>query len=58
VVDRVGARFYASRARAEAVNRNRDSDVEWARWVLLATAKRNRSYAGTDRELMALAEER
>jgi len=56
-VDRVVARFYAARARAEAVDRNRDGDLEGARRVLRATAKRIRGYAGTDRELLALAEE-
>ncbi len=57
VVDRVVARFYAARARAEAVDRNRDGDLEGARKVLRDTAKRIRSYAGADPELLALAEE-
>ena len=56
-VDRVVARFYGARARAEAVDRNREGDLEGARRVLRATAHRIRSYAGTDRELLALAKE-
>ena len=56
-VDRVVARFYAARARAEAVDLNRDGDLEGARRVLRATAKRIRSYAGSDRELLELVHE-
>ena len=56
-VDRVVARFYAARARAEAVDRNREGDLEGARKVLRATARRIRSYAGKDRELIDLARE-
>lgn len=54
-VDRAVARFYAARARAEAVDHNRDGDLEGSRRVLRATAKRIRSYAGSDRELLDLA---
>jgi Ca-activated chloride channel homolog len=54
-VDRVVARFYAARARAEAVDRNREGDLKGARRVLRATADRIRSYAGKDRELLDLA---
>lgn len=54
-VDRLAARFYAARARAEAVDRNRDGDLKGARRVLRATADRIRSYAGEDRELLDLA---
>jgi Ca-activated chloride channel family protein len=54
-VDRLVARFYAARARAEAVDRNRDADLKGARRVLRATADRIRSYAGEDRELLDLA---
>jgi hypothetical protein len=56
-VDRVVARFYAARARAEAVDRNRDGDLEGARRVLRTTAERIRSYAGKDRVLLELARE-
>jgi Mg-chelatase subunit ChlD len=56
-VDRVVARLYAAKARAEAVDRNRDGDLDGARRVLRATARRIRSYAGADRQLLALAEE-
>ena len=56
-VDRVVARFYGAQARTEAVNRNRDGDLEGARKVLLATAERIRSYAGRDPELLDLARE-
>ena len=54
-VDRVVARLYAARARADALDLNRDGDLEGARRVLRATAKRIRSYAGEDRELLDLA---
>ena len=56
-VDRVVARFYAARARAEAVDRNRDGDLVGARRVLRATADRIRSYASGDRELLDLVRE-
>ena len=56
-VDRVVARFYAAQARTEAVNRNRDGDLEGARRVLHRTAERIRSYAGKDRELLDLVRE-
>lgn len=56
-VDRVVARFYAARARAEAVDRNREGDLEGARRVLRATAQRIRSYAGRDAALVELARE-
>jgi Ca-activated chloride channel family protein len=56
-VDRVVARFYAARARAEAVDRNREGDLQGARRVLRATADRIRRYAGSDPELLGLARE-
>ncbi|MGH7579235.1 MAG: vWA domain-containing protein, partial [Gemmatimonadales bacterium] len=56
-VDRVVARFYAARARAEAVDLNRDGDLEGARKVLRRTAERIRSYASGDRELLDVARE-
>ncbi|CAN5882001.1 hypothetical protein BH24GEM1_BH24GEM1_09590 [soil metagenome] len=56
-VDRVVARFHAARARSEAVNRNRDGDLEGARRVLRTTAERIRGYAGEDRELLDLVSE-
>jgi secreted protein with Ig-like and vWFA domain len=56
-VARAVARFYAAQARTEAVNRNRDGDLEAARKVLRATADRIRSYAGSDRELLDLVRE-
>ena len=54
-VDRAVARQFAARARQEAVGRNKSGDYERARWVLAATAKRIRGYAGRDPELRALA---
>jgi Ca-activated chloride channel family protein len=56
-VDRAVARQYAARARQEAVARNRAGDFEGARWVLGATAKRIRKYAGRDAEMLALVDE-
>ena len=56
-VDRVVARFYAARARAEAVDRNREGDLDGARRVLRATVNRIRAYAGADPELLELAHE-
>lgn len=47
-VDRAVARQFAARARQEAVLRNKLGDFERARWVLDATAKRIRGYAGRD----------
>ena len=56
-VDRAVARQFAARARQEAGFRNRASDYIHARWVLDATAKRIRSYAGRDPELRTLVSE-
>jgi hypothetical protein len=56
-VDRAVARQYAARARQEAVARNRAGDFEHARWVLGATAKRIRKYAGRDAVMRALVNE-
>ncbi len=56
-VDRKVASLYAARARAEAAELNRAGHYEHARRVLERTARKIRSYAGTDRELNALADE-
>lgn len=55
-VDRVVARVFAARARQEAVRRNKSGEYEAARHVLEATARRIRSYAGSDPELRAIAD--
>ncbi len=56
-VDRAVARQFAARARQEAVLRNREGDYERARWILAATAKRIRAYAGRDPELRGMVGE-
>jgi Ca-activated chloride channel family protein len=56
-VDRAVARLYAARARAEALEHNRSGDYDRAGKVLTATARRIRAYAGTDPELLALADQ-
>jgi hypothetical protein len=56
-VDVAVAELYAGRARDEALERNRAGDREGARRVLLATARRIRSYAGHDARLLALVAE-
>lgn len=57
VVDRAVATLYAARARAEATEYNRNGYFERAQYVLTATAKRIRSYAGQDAELNRIADE-
>jgi Ca-activated chloride channel family protein len=54
-VDRAVAQQYATRARADATEFNRDGDYERARQVLERTARRIESYAGGDAELRAIA---
>jgi hypothetical protein len=56
-VDRVVARLFADRAKQEAIALNRDGRYEVARDRLRATARRIRSYAGHDAELLAIVEE-
>jgi Ca-activated chloride channel family protein len=56
-VDRAVARMFASRARQEALFRNRAGDYIHARWALDATARRIRGYAGRDPELRAMVSE-
>lgn len=56
-VDRVVAAIYAARARAEATEHNRHHDFERARHVMTETARRIRSYAGSDPELERIADE-
>jgi Ca-activated chloride channel family protein len=55
-VDVAVATLYAGRARDEALDRNREGDRDGARRVLRATARRIRSYAGSERRLLAIAE--
>jgi Ca-activated chloride channel family protein len=55
-VDVAVATLYAGRARDEALDRNREGDRDGARRVLRATARKIRSYAGSDRRLLAIAE--
>jgi hypothetical protein len=50
-VDRLVASLYATRARAEATEANRDGDFERAGRVIENTVRRIRQYAGSDREL-------
>jgi Ca-activated chloride channel family protein len=57
VVDRQVATLYAARARAEAAELNRAGLYERACELLVRTAKRIRSYAGTDPELNRIADE-
>jgi Ca-activated chloride channel homolog len=54
-VDRAVALQFATRARAEATECNRDGDYQRARQILERTAQRIESYAGDDRELRELA---
>jgi hypothetical protein len=54
-VDRAVAELYAARARAEATEANRAGDLGHARRILERTAKRIRSYAGSDQTLARLA---
>ncbi len=56
-VDRIVAALYAARARAEAAELNRAGQYEQARRVTERTARKIRSYAGTDRELNRIADE-
>ena len=56
-VDREVARLYAARARAEALELNREGHYDAARARLEQTARRILSYAGDDDELKALAAE-
>jgi len=49
--------MFASRARQEALFRNRAGDYIHARWALDATARRIRGYAGRDPELRAMVSE-
>jgi Mg-chelatase subunit ChlD len=56
-VDRAVARQFAARARQEAVRRNRAGDLDGARHILAATARRIKSYAGKDAELGGLVSE-
>lgn len=54
VVDRAVARVFAARARQEAVGRNRAGDLDGARHLVEATARRIRGYAGRDQELRSI----
>lgn len=56
-VDRAVARLYASRARADATEANRDGDLERAHRLLERTAKRIRDYAGDDADLRRIVAE-
>jgi len=56
-VDVSVAQRYAARAREEAAELNRAGDLERARGVLLATARRIREYAGHDQRLHDLVRE-
>ena len=56
-VDRAVATQYAARARQEAVQRNGHGDYVGARAILEATAKRIRSYAGSDPRMRELVSE-
>jgi Ca-activated chloride channel family protein len=56
-VDRAVAAQYAGRSRSEALDRNREGDLEGARQALQATANRIRGYANGDRELAGLVSE-
>jgi len=56
IVDREVARRYAARARAEALELNREGKYSEARAVLEKTARRILGYAGNDAELNAVAE--
>jgi len=56
-VDWAVAMLYAGIARDEAVERNREGDLEAAHRGLRATARRIREYAGDDQRLRALVDE-
>ncbi len=56
IVDREVARLYAARARAEALELNREGKYKEARAILEKTARRIDAYAGGDGELEAIAE--
>ena len=56
-VDRAVPRTFASRARQEAVGRNRAGDYKAAQRAVEATARRIRKYAGRDPELRAVVSE-
>ncbi len=56
-VDRVVARTYADRALRDAVDLNRRRDFDAARATLRATARRVRSYAGSDEVLRGIVAE-
>jgi hypothetical protein len=55
-VDRAVARTFASRARQEAVARNRAGDFKGAQQAIAGTARRIRKYAGRDSELRAIVD--
>lgn len=56
-VDRAVAAQYAGRARSQAVERNREGDLEGAKRELQATANKIRGYANGDAELVGLVSE-
>ena len=56
IVDRAVAGLYAARARADALELNRERKYKEARAVLEKTARRIDAYAGGDAELKAIAE--
>jgi Ca-activated chloride channel family protein len=56
VVDRAVARLYAARARAEALELNREGKFQAAKAALEKTVRRILEYAGEDAELKAIAE--
>ena len=56
IVDREVARLYAARARAEALELNRQGRYTEARAVVEKTARRIDAYAGGDAELKAIAD--
>ena len=57
VVDRLVAAMYAAGARRAAVAKNRSGDYKGASHSLQSTATRIRSYAATDPQLIAIAEQ-
>ncbi|HOQ59832.1 MAG TPA: VWA domain-containing protein [Vicinamibacterales bacterium] len=57
IVDRAVARLYTARARAEALELNREGRFREARARLEKTARRILGYAGDDEELRQMAEE-
>ena len=54
-VDRAVATLYSARARSDATEANRNADLERARSVLMATARRIQGYANGDPELEELS---